>query len=713
MPPKVLHRRFLGLWLVGLLAALLAGPASGAAAPTAGASAALARYREATENLWATLDFSSLDLAALQRDLGASPEAIARHIQDKVRYETYRGVLRGAKGTLLAEAGNSWDRAVLLHDLLQLAGHRSRYAWGTLAGEKAEALVRAGIAAPRARDRLTPEESQIIARAEGHFLLLGDALHAAGHRVGPPDGKAWERAVAEARDHAWVQVESGGAWKDIDPSPGAALGAALTAAAGTGDSPPEEELHRVELVLEVEIVAGEEVGKAEVLRRAETSASLAGVPVGLFHELNGTQVTPVLLIGREEARGTPFDAAQAAGGGELGLGGIGQIANRAPPGAVAGEWLRFSMTGPEGRREAAYAVIDRIGAAARAVGGAPQGPLAGGDELSGIFIGASLTGGAIAPHLPLALLCETENPLVPAGLTRLLALRCFQYCILRGSLAADFLPRPPDWHLDGPNVVIARADATRDGIVLDLVEKSYRILRAPGDPTTPPSFYDYLSSGVIDHTVERALVGAAPETSVGSLLEAACEEGVPLAVSAPGAAEGIKDLSPDGQQWAATAWKDGRLVVMPSRRPKAPAGPLGFFEVDPGTGWTVDTLETGGHLSETEYSQQQKDTAAKQRAVCLLAARTFTMAIWIAGHALPGTPIADAAKMMQETGVDDVIDDMTEKMCGGNAPKPKWKDMPPKWSPFPNNPRNLPNTGPNPFRNPPAMRWPPGAPRGR
>src|SRR5882672_9828064 len=95
-----------GLVLGAVDRAVAAAPAS-AAPPIP----ALLRYRQATEELWARLDFSGLDPRALQEELGASPEDLARGMAERIRFESYPGVLRGARGTLLAGAGNSWDRA--------------------------------------------------------------------------------------------------------------------------------------------------------------------------------------------------------------------------------------------------------------------------------------------------------------------------------------------------------------------------------------------------------------------------------------------------------------------------------------------------------------------------------------------------------------------------------------------------------------------------
>ncbi|MFV2062477.1 MAG: hypothetical protein ACC726_03065, partial [Chloroflexota bacterium] len=75
---------------------------------------------EATEILeyaW-SLPAERWNIEALAEALEFDPMAAFRFVRDHIRYEPYRGVLRGAEGTLAARAGNSLDRSLLLAALL-------------------------------------------------------------------------------------------------------------------------------------------------------------------------------------------------------------------------------------------------------------------------------------------------------------------------------------------------------------------------------------------------------------------------------------------------------------------------------------------------------------------------------------------------------------------------------------------------------------------
>ena len=164
---------------------------------------------------------------ALQND----PEAIFKFVRDEIAYENYSGVLRGSVGTLLARAGNSYDQAVLLKEILDAVGLRTRLARGRLPAESAEALLAA--VGPRgiAETDLPDEDLQQLgieadAWREQRELLSGriSAALAAAASIAADAGEtsSWQASphnpLDVARDYLWVQLYRDDRWTDLHPA---------------------------------------------------------------------------------------------------------------------------------------------------------------------------------------------------------------------------------------------------------------------------------------------------------------------------------------------------------------------------------------------------------------------------------------------------------------------------------------------------------------
>jgi cytochrome c556 len=204
--------------------------------------------------------------AALESD----PQKIFAFVRDEIAYEPYRGVLRGARGTLAAGAGNGYDKSLLLQEMLQAGGHKARLVKGRLPSDRAASIVKqflqrdaaagplgafapagASPATAAADDVITraaaaaPELQKIIAdaRAATDALLtqatdmtgreatyLQEQLTNANVTIGRPL-EAWSKELeARAADHVWVEWETGdGQTTALDPcfadtEPGKAVG---------------------------------------------------------------------------------------------------------------------------------------------------------------------------------------------------------------------------------------------------------------------------------------------------------------------------------------------------------------------------------------------------------------------------------------------------------------------------------------------------------
>ncbi|MCE9665411.1 hypothetical protein LY622_18465 [Halomonas sp. M5N1S17] len=309
-----------------------------------------ATYSRAADAL-GRLPEEAWSITARQEDLGGSVASLYSWVRDETRWLPYSGKLRGSRGALIDRSGSHLDRALLLHDLLEAAGHRVRLARASLEEEALEALEEYWFL-PRA-ESLHQEQTldeMTLRRATDELGMPSEALRQALARV-DRQGEAMERAVrqrtdqqtrslwalleAEAgrsdviqyldewqaalSDHWWVQVREGDDWLDLDPAlPGLGVGERLhrgeIVTLWTEDI-PDEQLHR--LTLEVVAERLESGGlrertalevELEAAQAARHSLVLDLQPLGLpsAEDLMGgserfsREELPALLSSREE-----------------------------------------------------------------------------------------------------------------------------------------------------------------------------------------------------------------------------------------------------------------------------------------------------------------------------------------------------------------------------------------------------------------------------
>ena len=90
---------------------------------------------------WTSRGADPSDIAAKATELGRDADRIFAFLRDQISLEPYSGVLRGAKGTLAAGAGNALDRSLLAQELLKASGIESRLMSGKLTDEQARSLL--------------------------------------------------------------------------------------------------------------------------------------------------------------------------------------------------------------------------------------------------------------------------------------------------------------------------------------------------------------------------------------------------------------------------------------------------------------------------------------------------------------------------------------------------------------------------------------------
>ncbi len=399
----------------GTTAAATAPPPAGSSLPAAlddkalaEASSFLAKSAAAPEP--AT---SSVDQAAAAA--GSDPAALFAFVHDRIRTEIYRGVLRGAAGTLMGGAGNAWDQSLLLAAMLHHHGRDVRFAHVHLAPDAAAKIVDrmfADAARPRTPAAL-PVAPPDVLQQQGRALVA--RIDADGKRAGADLLEAVDRAhltlgdqaataqtlAAEAADHLFVEYRDGDNWVALDPAGAAAPGASAGAAEERFAGVPDSAAHHVTIRVWIEQRKNHALDKQVVFRYPATAAELYGEPVVLRHRIDRDatgrwRATPMLQAGRkfyaartfdetglvgamantkEDLIGQAHDAVKGLGAVTDAFGG-GDAKPAAAASELTAEWLEVEFTDPAKqavvvRRD----LVDRIGVVARANGSAATAAL--------------------------------------------------------------------------------------------------------------------------------------------------------------------------------------------------------------------------------------------------------------------------------------------------------------------------------------------------
>ena len=325
--------------------------------------------------------------------VGRNPDSLYHWVQDNTAWVPYRGTLRGPVGVLMDRQGNSLDRALLLADLLQRAGHSVRLARTVIPYDRAVAMLPEQAArrpgdAHRDLQLAGGTPASIPDVAEGYGLdgkAIGAVLESYDEATGALLSKVEERVASQAerllssvdglepavewavradsalamlRDHWWVQQEMSGSWRDLDlarsdttaPVP-VAEPVAFVAPANVDTSLQ----HRVTIRVVTERVTGDRLVEARALEHALRPSELIGRPIVLqfwptdwqarnstggsarslrLFALEQDQWRASLLIGNEAVAEATLDASTRSADRATGsLGGLGGAMARAlqPP----------------------------------------------------------------------------------------------------------------------------------------------------------------------------------------------------------------------------------------------------------------------------------------------------------------------------------------------------------------------------------------------
>ncbi len=261
----------------------------------------------------------TFDPQAILNTVGTDPAMLFQWVRDNTSLIPYRGSLRGHIGVLMDRLGNSLDRALLLHRLLTLSGHKTRLVRGRLTRKAAEAVLKTpgplqGIqpdAGMRALDfktmpheyadayGLCPTDLETMAqtmRAEQQrrYEELSQLVEDQADLLIDLLGTLTESCTAERnaaihalQDHWWLEWQGPSGWIALDPSlPEALPGESLTDVDAVVQGPEDlepKDLHRVIIRVQIERSNAGRLEVETVLEHTLQPSQLFGKRVRLCH----------------------------------------------------------------------------------------------------------------------------------------------------------------------------------------------------------------------------------------------------------------------------------------------------------------------------------------------------------------------------------------------------------------------------------------------
>ncbi|MEO8270741.1 MAG: transglutaminase domain-containing protein, partial [Aureliella sp.] len=316
--------------------------------------------------LASTLDANITDpfIQSKAAELDYDPQLIFNFLSTDIGYESYVGSLRGARGTLWSGAGNSLDETSLGVALFRASGIPARYAHGTLSDPLSQQLILS----------MFPESFQTV----GYIPI--------GTEVADPANDP--QLLLEARDHYWLQADTGLGFQNADSSglPGGVFGTPFTIASNTFNEVADELRHKAQVSLEAEMynsasalfggLGGGGFSTSTVLELKMNDVELVGRPITIGNFVVSSALN-ALAFGSQTNTFTPYlilgDAAYASSATDQLVTGINyqEVLTNFPFGSqvLTGLVLTIAITSPNSAPKTySHTILDRVGEAARQTG---------------------------------------------------------------------------------------------------------------------------------------------------------------------------------------------------------------------------------------------------------------------------------------------------------------------------------------------------------
>jgi len=585
-----------------------------------------------------SLDLSHVNPAYFAAALKHDPSRIFTYVRDEIAFEPYKGALRGSRGTLLAMAGNSVDRAALLAAMLVSSKQRVRFVHGTLPQPDAQRLV-ASIwvehSSPDAKTdggpspELRAAGEQFMAAIQRDGKLVRDLLRRDGRPAQSGQPVTLQSLTNEAQDHYWVESSPDGrTWTPMDPSFASAQPGQVFAEPGERfDSLPEAMYHHIELRVRTEEAVGGGVASHEVLKYSARAADLSGVDVFLGHDVgqgaDANHVRPFLVVRPRTIEGEWFWLKPPTAGNSAvsmvdALGGSAQEA----AGTALAEYIELDFANPDGSGETVVReVFDRIGKHRRKAGtaltdeqiAAATGSLAMvdfGRNLYDLFFTTGAIDRAHLKHLAVGPQPNRDRFDVAAGLHRV----GLAYTAVSDAMTSRVVAPSgavARLYLDTPRVAIVELATVNGKRRLGLDLRRERVRAAIPGFRKEQLFLAQVLRGVADGTLERVVTGASAgggladpgkalfSTSLVFELAQAQKVGTVLLTQQGPALR--DDLPEDGRARVEESLAAGNLVIAPERAIQvAGAGRYAWWQIEPRSGATTAVTDEGLYQGTVE-----------------------------------------------------------------------------------------------------------------
>ena len=548
-----------------------------------------------------TVDVDTTDryMLAQAAQLGQDPLKEFSYVQS-LGYESYKGALRGTRGTLWSAAGNALDKSNLLIAMLRASGVPARYRHGALDQAHAQQLILSMFPTPTRTVGYVPPGTPASDPANDATLL------------------------AESEDHWWVEAYlPGQGWQNLDPSfADAAVGQTYVADAdlttdGTGRiaEVPDAQRSKVTMKVKVETYAPASFTDSNLsysypLEHTFNTEELVGEPVTLQHlvhhnvvtggvvavDLHQWTYTPYLVVAGQVIQGASFD----------------ELRSFFPFGThlPTAEWLDFEVHDPDGHSYTdERTIVDTVGYAPRHTGGEvnqqaqPEGQfLNEQSSYSTLFAPSAVPASAISADYGQLVQAIADGRQADAQLQTLSnngqineQLSAFRQAtatvedvsrltqkvhLLSFAATSDYaatrlgnglLVKP---YVRSPRILMTsweRDDARdTDKILFDLRRDDLRTVVYPGQAAEALVAFNH-GRGILETMLEadlmRQMTGTTPQ-SVAAVLQQADSQGIPLATltTQDGAELASLDISDDAKaRIALELQKPQNIVVVPSR----------------------------------------------------------------------------------------------------------------------------------------------------